>query len=63
MFNSSLSFSDQNTANANEKKVQNLEKKLAKAKNHAKKAKLSMSIPLHLFPLLSITLFPSSFAT
>jgi hypothetical protein len=41
-FDSSLSFSDQNSANASEKKVQDLEKKLAKAKHDAKKAKLCM---------------------
>jgi hypothetical protein len=50
--NSSLSFSDENTVNANEKKVQDLEKKLAKAKQDAKKAKqLCMLIPFLLFSL------------
>jgi len=47
---SSLSFSDEDAVNANEKKVQDLEKKLAKAKQDAKKAKrLCMLIPFRVF--------------
>ena len=52
---SSLSFSDENAVNANEKKVQDLEKKLAKAKQDAKKAKqLCMIIPFLLFSLTNL---------
>ena len=55
---SSLPFSDEDAINANENKVQDLEKKLAKAKQDAKKAKrLCMLIPFHVF-LLSNTFFP-----
>ena len=47
---SSLSFSDEDAVNANEKKVQDLEKKLAKAKQDVKKAKrLCMLIPFRVF--------------
>lgn len=61
-FYSSLSFSDQNTVKANEKKVQDLVKKLAKAKRDAKKSKqLCMPILFHLILILS-HLFPFSFA-
>ena len=63
-FPSILNFSDQNTANANEKKVQDFVKKLAKAKQNTKKAQqLGMPILFHLLlKQFSIMPFLSSFA-